>query len=78
MNGGTNLALAVDTAGQMLRDNLPVGSPRTIIILTDGRIDYYQGKTIAQLHIASSIVTYTDQIVGKPKNITKHKEPFKP
>lgn len=47
MNGGTNLTLAVDTAGNLMRDKLPEGSPRTLILLTDGRVDHYQGECFA-------------------------------
>lgn len=49
MNGGTNLASAIDTANSMMKEKLPIGSPRTVIILTDGRIDSYQGKCIHAL-----------------------------
>lgn len=43
MNGGTNIALAVQKAGQMMKD-LPAGYRRVIALLTDGRIDSYQAR----------------------------------
>ena len=44
MNGGTNVALAIQTASKHMQSSLAVGAPRTVILLTDGRIDHYQGK----------------------------------
>ena len=60
MNGGTNLALAIETAGIMMKDKLPTGSPRTVILLTDGRVDYYQGmsKLTLQLQQVCTSVYY--------------------
>lgn len=43
MNGGTNLALAIEEAGKMMKECLPEGSPRTLVLLSDGRVDHYQG-----------------------------------
>ena len=43
MNGGTNIALAIQTASKLFESEIPAGSTRTLIILTDGRIDHYQG-----------------------------------
>ena len=51
MNGGTNLALAIERAGGMMKEKLANGSPRTIILLTDGRVDYYQGMSSRALHL---------------------------
>lgn len=43
MNGGTNIALAILTASEHMQSSLAVGAPRTMILLTDGRIDHHQG-----------------------------------
>ena len=43
MNGGTNVALAIQTASKHMQSSLAAGAPRTMILLTDGRIDHYQG-----------------------------------
>ena len=42
MNGGTNIALSLKQAGQLLRDEEP-GAARVIVLLTDGRVDPFQG-----------------------------------
>jgi Mg-chelatase subunit ChlD len=43
MNGGTNIALAVQKAGQLLK---PLGprTQRVLVLLTDGRIDTHQSR----------------------------------
>ncbi len=46
MNGGTNVALAIQTASKHMRSILPEGGARTLILLTDGRIDHYQGNDL--------------------------------
>ena len=47
MNGGTNIALAVQKAGQLLK---PLGprTQRVLVLLTDGRIDSHQARSAAQ------------------------------
>ena len=41
MNGGTNIALAVQKAGQLLKP-LSATAHRVLVLLTDGRIDSHQ------------------------------------
>ncbi len=43
MNGGTNIALAIKQAGQLLKSE-DADASRVIILLTDGRVDTFQGK----------------------------------
>ena len=44
MNGGTNISLAVQKAGQLLK---PMGenARRVLVLLTDGRVDQHQVRT---------------------------------
>ncbi|DBA93088.1 TPA: Alpha-amylase [Trebouxia sp. C0005] len=49
MNGGTNIALAILTASEHMQSSLAVGAPRTMILLTDGRIDHHQGQEAVQV-----------------------------
>ncbi len=43
MNGGTNIALALGSAGQLLRDVSVQGdAARVLVLLTDGRLEYSQ------------------------------------
>lgn len=43
MNGGTNIALALGSAGQLLRDVSAQGdAARVLVLLTDGRLEYSQ------------------------------------
>lgn len=42
MNGGTNIALSIKQAGQLLAREEP-GTARIIVLLTDGRVDSFQG-----------------------------------
>lgn len=42
MNGGTNIALALAKAGQLLKAHTEEEGARTVVILTDGRVDSYQ------------------------------------
>ena len=44
MNGGTNVALAIHTASKHMQSVVPPGRMLTLVILTDGRIDKYQGS----------------------------------
>lgn len=44
MNGGTSVAMAIQTASKHMQSNLPEAGRRTLILLTDGRIDDNQGK----------------------------------
>ena len=43
MNGGTNIALSIKQAGQLLKDEDPEAA-RIIVLLTDGRVDAFQGE----------------------------------
>ena len=47
MNGGTNIALSIKQAGQLLKDEDPQAA-RIIVLLTDGRVDAFQGKPLRQ------------------------------
>jgi len=48
MNGGTNIALAIQKAGQMLK-KMPSGCRRVLALLSDGRIDSYQSREACQM-----------------------------
>ena len=50
MNGGTNVALAIQTASKHMLNSLPETGSRTLILLTDGRIDHYQGTSSLLTH----------------------------
>lgn len=43
MNGGTNISLAIQKAGQLLK---PLGDEcsRVLVLLTDGRVDSHQAR----------------------------------
>lgn len=43
MNGGTNIALAIKQAGQLLKSE-DADASRIIVLLTDGRVDTFQGE----------------------------------
>ncbi len=45
MNGGTNIALSIKQAGQLLKEEDPQAA-RIIVLLTDGRVDAFQGKPL--------------------------------
>ena len=45
MNGGTNIALSIKQAGQLLRGE-DRDTARILVLLTDGRVDSFQGKPI--------------------------------
>ena len=47
MNGGTNIALSIKQAGQLLKGE-DADAARIIVLLTDGRVDAFQGQ---HLHI---------------------------
>ena len=51
MNGGTNIALSLKQAGQLLREEDPRAA-RVIILLTDGRVDTFQGGRQCLLPLA--------------------------
>ncbi len=44
MNGGTNISLAVQKAGQLLKP-LSEQTRRVLVLLTDGRVDSHQVKS---------------------------------
>ena len=43
MNGGTNIALSIKQAGQLLKGE-DADAARIIVLLTDGRVDAFQGQ----------------------------------
>ena len=47
MNGGTCIAEAVRVAGQLLKSLVAPEGARSIVLLTDGRVDHYQGGSAA-------------------------------
>lgn len=48
MNGGTNFAIAIQKAGQLLKDVGPC-TARILVMLTDGRVDPYQGREAVEM-----------------------------
>eukprot|EP00891_Asterochloris_glomerata_P003037 jgi/Astpho2/3037/Aster-03345 len=44
MNGGTCIAEAVRVAGQLLKSLVAPEGARSVVLLTDGRVDHYQGR----------------------------------
>ncbi len=46
MNGGTNVAVAVQKAGQLLKRDAAPDAMRHVILLTDGRVDSYQAHEV--------------------------------
>lgn len=49
MNGGTNIALAIQRAGALFHKHLPEDAIRTVVLLTDGRVDSYQAREAMQM-----------------------------
>ena len=49
MNGGTNIAAAVQKAGQLLKKSAAPDALRQLILLTDGRIDSHQSREAAAM-----------------------------
>nr|GLC37737.1 hypothetical protein PLESTM_000643100 [Pleodorina starrii]GLC59299.1 hypothetical protein PLESTB_001471800 [Pleodorina starrii]GLC74502.1 hypothetical protein PLESTF_001519500 [Pleodorina starrii] len=49
MNGGTNVAVAIQKAGQLLKRDAAPDSMRHVILLTDGRVDSYQAHEARQM-----------------------------
>ena len=43
MHGGTDMALAIQTASKHMQTALPPGGLQTLLVLSDGCIDKYQG-----------------------------------
>ena len=54
MNGGTNIALSIKQAGQLLKGEDP-DAARIIVLLTDGRVDAFQGEHqwLLPVHVAN-------------------------
>ena len=50
MRGGTDVALAIQIASEHMRTALPARGLKTLVILSDGRIDKYQGDDLSQSH----------------------------
>lgn len=53
MAGGTNIALAIQRAGQLLKKNMAEDAHRVVVLLTDGRVDSYQAKEA--MHMAARL-----------------------
>jgi uncharacterized protein with von Willebrand factor type A (vWA) domain len=49
INGGTNIAAAVQKAGQLLKTSAAPDALRRLVLLTDGRIDSYQSREAAAM-----------------------------
>ncbi|EFJ51063.1 collagen-related protein [Volvox carteri f. nagariensis] len=49
MNGGTNVAVAVQKAGQLLKRDAAPDAMRHVVLLTDGRVDSYQAHEARQM-----------------------------
>jgi hypothetical protein len=49
INGGTNIAAAVQKAGQLLKASAAPDALRRLVLLTDGRIDSYQSREAAAM-----------------------------
>ena len=46
MNGGTNVAVALTKAGQLLKRDAAPDAMRHVVLLTDGRVDSYQAHEV--------------------------------
>lgn len=46
MNGGTNIAVAIHKAGQLLKRHAHEDAIRHIVLITDGRVDSYQAREV--------------------------------
>ena len=55
MNGGTNIALSIKQAGQLLKGE-DADAARIIVLLTDGRVDAFQGQPLPPAHIVGCSV----------------------
>ncbi|PNW75243.1 hypothetical protein CHLRE_12g518800v5 [Chlamydomonas reinhardtii] len=49
MNGGTNVAVALTKAGQLLKRDAAPDAMRHVVLLTDGRVDSYQAHEARQV-----------------------------
>ncbi|KXZ52905.1 hypothetical protein GPECTOR_8g284 [Gonium pectorale] len=49
MNGGTNVAVALQKAGSLLKRDAGLESMRHVVLLTDGRVDSYQAHEARQV-----------------------------
>jgi Mg-chelatase subunit ChlD len=47
MNGGTNIAAAIKRAAALLKAGAPRAASRSLVLLTDGRVDGYQVRAPA-------------------------------
>ncbi|KAK9829572.1 hypothetical protein WJX72_006550 [[Myrmecia] bisecta] len=48
MNGGTNIAASIQAAGQLMKA-MPANASRVIVLLTDGRVDPFQGREAMEI-----------------------------
>ncbi|MEW5299638.1 MAG: hypothetical protein WDW38_004313 [Sanguina aurantia] len=49
MNGGTNISVAIQKAGQLLKNHVDEDATRHVVLITDGRVDAYQSKEARQM-----------------------------
>ena len=64
MNGGTNIALAIQRAGQLLKPLGP-GVRRALVLLTDGRVDSHQAR-LPSVPGRSSLLQEEGTLHGSP------------
>ena len=50
MHGGTDVAFAIQTASEHMQTAMPARGLKTLVILSDGRIDKYQGSFLSYSH----------------------------
>ena len=53
MNGGTNIAAAIQKSGQLFKRHADDDSLRIVVLVTDGRVDTYQ---VCVAHLVSAVV----------------------
>ncbi|GIL47224.1 hypothetical protein Vafri_4093 [Volvox africanus] len=61
MNGGTNVAVAIQKAGQLLKRDAAADAMRHVILLTDGRVDSYQAHEARQM---------SDQLADEQRHVS--------
>ncbi|GLI58796.1 hypothetical protein VaNZ11_000557 [Volvox africanus] len=61
MNGGTNVAVAIQKAGQLLKRDAATDAMRHVILLTDGRVDSYQAHEARQM---------SDQLADEQRHVS--------
>lgn len=61
MNGGTNIAVAIQKAGQLLKKHCHEDAIRTVVLLTDGRVDKHQ---------AHEAVCMVERLADEQRNVS--------